>query len=301
MDFRQLEAFVAVVEKNNFSEAAKSLFLTQPTISAHIRALEEELNTSLIVRTTKSVTITKEGYKLYEYAVNMLRLKRKAKDEFSSCSDTMIYVGASTIPSAYLLPEIMKQYRKVDGKAIFSVYSGDSSTIINKLIDGSIDIGIVGMATGAPQIEFKAFAQDKMVLCTPATEYYQKMKQENRPLNRLLEEPVIMRQQGSGIKKEVNYLLEKLGIPEANLNIIAYMNDLEAIRHCISKGMGISLMSYMSVRDAATRGEVLTFDSDELTGGRTFYLATRKDRQLKKQEADFIEFIGSKMAGKLIL
>ena len=293
MDFKQLEAFAAVVEKNNFSEAAKALFLTQPTISAHIRALEEELNTSLVVRTTKNVTVTKEGYKLYEYASNMLRLRKKAEDEFSSGSDAVIYIGASTIPSGYLLPEIMKQYKKIDNKATFSVYSGDSGAIIAKLLDGSIDIGIVGMVTGAPQIDFKAFTKDRMVLCTPANEYYRKMKNEDNPLTKLLEEPIIMRQQGSGTKKEVNYLLEKMGIAEANLNIIAYMNDLEAIRNCIAKGMGISLMSYMSVKDAAERGEVLIFDSHELSGGRQFYLATRKDKQLKKHEMNFVEFLNS--------
>lgn len=291
MDFKQLEAFAAVVEKNNFSEAAKSLFLTQPTISAHIRALEEELGTCLVLRTTKNVTITKEGYRFYEYAANILRLRRKAENEFTSASDNVIYLGASTIPSGYLLPKLMEKYSKQNSDARFSVFSADSGAIISKLLDGSIDIGIVGMATGAPQIDFRAFTKDRMVVCTPANEHYREIQKSKNVLGELLVEPVIMRQQGSGTKKEVNYLLDKLGIAEASLNVVAYMNDLEAIRRCIAQGMGISFMSYLSVREAEERGDVLVFELNELSGGRQFYVATRKDRQLNRSEQKFIEFV----------
>ena len=66
MEFKQLEAFVAVVDYGSFSEAARKLYLTQPTISAHVRSLEEELHTKLIIRTTKKTTITTKGYQLYD-------------------------------------------------------------------------------------------------------------------------------------------------------------------------------------------------------------------------------------------
>lgn len=293
MDFKQLEAFAAVVEKNSFSEAAKALFLTQPTISAHIRALEEELGTSLVIRTTKNVAITKEGYKLYDYASNMLRLRKKAEDEFKSDDDNIIYLGASTIPSGYLLPEVMKRYQERNREAGFSVYSADSAEVIAQIIDGSVDIGIVGMVNGAPQIEFRALARDRMVVCAPANDYYRNLKKKKVSLDKLLTEPFIMRRQGNGSKKELHYLLEKLGIAEASLNVVAYMNEIEAIRSCIVKGMGISLMSYLSVKEAAQRGEVLLFESDELSGGRRFFIATRKDKILPKAEQNFIDFLNN--------
>ena len=76
MEFKQLEAFVAVVENKSFSEAARQLNLTQPTISAHINSLEQELNSRLLIRTTKKLTITQRGLQLYDCASNMLNMRK---------------------------------------------------------------------------------------------------------------------------------------------------------------------------------------------------------------------------------
>ena len=75
MEFKQLEAFVAVVDYKSFSEAAKHLYLTQPTISSHIQALEKELNSRLLIRTTKQMKVTDRGMQLYECAVHMLNMR----------------------------------------------------------------------------------------------------------------------------------------------------------------------------------------------------------------------------------
>ena len=84
MEFRQLEAFIATVEHRSFSAAAEALFLSQPTISSHIQALESELQTKLIRRTTKKFEVTPEGQQLYEYAVALIRLQQKAVSELSN-------------------------------------------------------------------------------------------------------------------------------------------------------------------------------------------------------------------------
>ena len=105
MEFKQLEAFVAVVDYGCFSEAARRLYLTQPTISAHIRSLEEELHSRLILRTTKKTTVTTRGYQLYDSAVRMLEIRNNLLENFTGSQKHMIDLAASTIPSSYLLPE----------------------------------------------------------------------------------------------------------------------------------------------------------------------------------------------------
>ena len=112
MEFKQLEAFVAVVDYGSFSEAARKLYLTQPTISAHVRSLEEELHTKLIIRTTKKTTITTKGYQLYDSAVRMLEIRNNLLENFTGVQKHMIDLAASTIPSSYLLPEILAAYGK---------------------------------------------------------------------------------------------------------------------------------------------------------------------------------------------
>ena len=108
MEFKQLEAFVAVVDYKSFSEAAKHLYLTQPTISSHIQALEKELNSRLLIRTTKQMKVTDRGMQLYECAVHMLNMRDQITDEFVGNKWKLIDVSASTIPSSYLLPELFQ-------------------------------------------------------------------------------------------------------------------------------------------------------------------------------------------------
>jgi len=104
MELRQLEAFVKVVELQSFSKAAKNLFLTQPTVSAHIVSLEKELNVKLVDRTTKNVETTSEGERLYEYAKEILEIKEDLYQEFGARSQVNeeIIIAGSTIPSQYI-------------------------------------------------------------------------------------------------------------------------------------------------------------------------------------------------------
>ena len=109
MNLKQLEAFVQVAEGGSFSKAAKQLFLTQPTISAHISSLEKELNARLFVRNTKEVKLSDDGKELYRYARQMIDLQKKIEERFEtgkSESKHLITIAASTIPAQYLLPSL---------------------------------------------------------------------------------------------------------------------------------------------------------------------------------------------------
>ena len=109
MNLKQLEAFVEVAQSGSFSKAAKKLFLTQPTISAHIASLEKELDTRVFVRNTKEVSLSPEGQKLYTYARQILDLTEKIREEFGRHDEEeqkCVTIAASTIPAEYLLPDI---------------------------------------------------------------------------------------------------------------------------------------------------------------------------------------------------
>ena len=121
MEFKHLMAYAAVVRRNIFSKAAEELFLSQPTVSMYIRQLEEELNTVLLVRTTKSLEITPKGQEVYEYAVSILSLKDKLIRNCGPNAGDLITIGASTVPSAYLLPEVLAAYRQKNSRIQFTV------------------------------------------------------------------------------------------------------------------------------------------------------------------------------------
>ena len=106
MDFKQLRSFVAVVDCGSFTKAAARLYTPQPTVSAHIRQLEDELHERLFLRTTKSLAITPRGRELYEYAAHVLSLQDRLLSSWSE-DQHLIRLGSSTIPSAYILPELL--------------------------------------------------------------------------------------------------------------------------------------------------------------------------------------------------
>ena len=98
MELKQLESFAAVVECESFTRAAEKLFISQPTVSAHVRALEEELHSQLIIRTTKSIQVTPRGRELYECACGMLTLRNRLTERWAKQEEQVVHLGASTIP-----------------------------------------------------------------------------------------------------------------------------------------------------------------------------------------------------------
>ena len=291
MEFKQLEAFVAVVDYGSFSEAARKLYLTQPTISAHVRSLEEELHTKLIIRTTKKTTITTKGYQLYDSAVRMLEIRNNLLENFTGVQKHMIDLAASTIPSSYLLPEILAAYGKTHPDAYFHSIQTDSAESINRVLDGTVDLALVGQNTSDESCVFLPFCQDELVIATPVTQHYLEMQNHAITFQDFMKDPIIIREKGSGTKKEMDIFLEKLGITSSDLNVIARMNDLESIKKSIVNGLGISILSTRSTIDLQKTKQILLFPLEESAHKRTFYIVYSKNRILKPHVRQFIRFV----------
>lgn len=291
MEFKQLEAFVAVVDYGSFSEAARKLYLTQPTISAHVRSLEEELHTKLIIRTTKKTTITTKGYQLYDSAVRMLEIRNNLLENFTGVQKHMIGLAASTIPSSYLLPEILAAYGKTHPDTYFHSIQTDSAESINRVLDGTVDLALVGQNTSDESCVFLPFCQDELVIATPVTQHYLEMQNHAITFQDFMKDPIIIREKGSGTKKEMDIFLEKLGITSSDLNVIARMNDLESIKKSIVNGLGISILSARSTIDLQKTKQILLFPLEESAHKRTFYIVYSKNRILKPHVRQFIRFV----------
>lgn len=292
MEFKQLQSFVTVAKWESFTKAAELLYLSQPTISAHIRQLEEELHTRLISRTTKMVELTPKGKELYEYAVNILELRNRMVAACSDGRQNIIHLGASTIPSAYILPEILPIYGKRHPEAYFAIHQSDSQGVVNGLLDGIFDIGMTGMCTGEASLTWMPFYRDRMVVITPVNEHFLALQHESAAsIRELLKEPMIFREKGSGSKKSADVLLESLGISQSDLRITACVNDQETIKNLVAGGLGISIISEKAARNFWEEKRVLMFEFPELNSSRDLYLVYRKDDILSGCILDFMKFI----------
>ena len=295
MEFKQLEAFVAVVENKSFSEAARQLNLTQPTISAHIQTLEQELNSRLLIRTTKKLTITQRGLQLYDCASNMLNMRKNIIDEFTGHNKKIIDLAVSNIHSYYLLPEILGAFTKQISDIYFHSWQSDSLGAVSRVLDGSVDLALIGNTFDEPDCCFIPFRQDKLVIATPVNDHYLQLEKKSKSgaleFSDFLKEPFIMRETGSGTKKEIDRYLEERNIPASSLRIVARMNDLEAIRKSVAGGLGISILSACSARDLADTHQILMFPLNSEKAVRTFYIVYSKNRILKPHVKQFLKFV----------
>lgn len=295
MDFKQLRSFVEVVNYQSFTKAADKLFISQPTVSAHITQLEEELNTKLILRTTKSISLTEKGTEVYDYATKILELKSRMIGSCSVQNKSIIHIGASTIPSAYILPSILQEFGSTAPDTYFSIHQSDSQGIIDGLKEGLFDIGMIGMKPEDDEIQSIPFCQDNMIIITPVNDHFLELKyQNNYTIKELLNEPIIMRETGSGSKKTADIFLEKLGIHDSDINIIARVNDQEAIKNMVASGLGISIISELAVKNLLAEKRVLGFPFDKKYSGRQIFLIYRKGYTLNSNLKDFFKFAQKK-------
>lgn len=292
MDFKQLQSFVTVVQEESFTQAAGKLFVSQSTVSTHIHQLESELNTKLILRTTKSLQITPKGRELYEYALNILELKERMIQACSIESRRIIHLGASTIPSAYILPQLLADFGKSHQDIYFIIHQSDSQGIINGLKDGLFNLGFIGMSCEDSDFCCQPFCKDRMVVITPVNEHFLRYKQRKENiLQELLCEPLILREKGSGSKKMADNFLAHSGISEDELQIIARVNDQETIKNLVAGGMGISIISEKAAHNFLQEKRLLAFELPQAFSERSLYLIYRKNYLLPSYVKEFLGFI----------
>lgn len=299
MEFRQLESFCAVVRYQSFTKAAEKLYISQPTISTHIRMLEQEFNSRLIIRTTKNIEITPHGKELFAYAQKIFTLKNDLIQKWSEENKKIIRIGASTIPADYILPEVLPLFCQKYPDIQLHIHQNDSGNILQSILNGKFTIGMVGMKSFEKELDFVPFFHDEIVMITPKQENFlhfsQKAFNQDDLISLLKKETIILREQGSGSKKRLESYFEQINLSEKSLNIIARLNDQESIKKLVASGLGISFISAKAITDA---DNLLTIKLPENNLTRSLYFAYHKDYILKEHILSFIKFVQNFYAKK---
>lgn len=281
MDVRQLEAFVYVVKFHSFSKAADYICLTQPTISAHIRALEKELGIQLLVRSTKEVYPTKKGRQLFDQALNILALRDQALQsvmEGNQNTEGEIYVIASSVPAQYLLPQMIAGFRKEYPKIIPHIHQTDSGAIAEKLDGYFYDLGVSGMKLNSSRYIQTPFYNDVMVLIYPAA-YTEELDFTCENLRLFIKtHPFVMREQGSASLLDLaRYLEMYYQLSLSDLQPAAYFNSTQGVLHAVAHGLGISFVSKVAVEIYQQKEMIHTIEMDPIEFQRQFYIVQNKD------------------------
>lgn len=294
MDFRQLETFVEVSKLKSFSKAAEKLFITQPTVTNHIQNLEKELGTILINRFGKNITLTDAGNLLYKYAINILNSCEMAKFDLASYQGKIqghLHIYSSSVPRKYLLPQIIKNFLGAYPGVSFTISDKDSKKVTKGILDGETDFGIVGAKYKSNNLEYINLMEDQLVLVTPNTSKYPEENFSTISKDRLLQDNLLFREEGSGTRSLIEQVFQESGISMDKLNISAYIEDTETIKELISLGVGIGFLSQKAVINDLNLEKYKAFYIEGLDFIRKFYFVYHKNRQLSPLNETFKNYL----------
>jgi DNA-binding transcriptional LysR family regulator len=291
MDLHRLEVFCKVVELKSFTRAAEAVFLSQPTVSEHIRSLEETLDERLLDRLGREALPTQAGQILYRYARKILRLREEALQAMKSYRGTLaghLFLGASTIPGTYILPQQIGAVKKLHPAIEITLAIDNSRKVADQVLANAMEFGIVGARWSDPALEWREIFADELVLAVYPEHPFAREK-EIAPV-RLLAEPFIIRERDSGTRRVTSQLLEK-HLDLSLLKVVAEMGSTEAVRQSIKSRIGISILSRRALADDIACGSLTTVPLSGIRLLRPFYLINRKNRLLAPVCEAFISFI----------
>lgn len=292
MEMKKLDVFCKVVEQKSFTRAAEAVRLSQPTVSDHVRTLEEELGQKLLDRLGREVEPTPVGRLLYSYAVKILRLQQEtlqALEQFDGNLSGSISLGASTIPGTYILPGLISRFRDQFPAVKTAVHVSGSRAIARKVMDGEYDLGLVGAIWNEKGLEWIPLFQDTLTpVAHPASPL---VRAQPLAVGDLCTQPFIFREPGSGTRKVIAQLLETLGHKESDLQEVAMLGSNEAVKEGVKAGLGISLLSSRSIAEDVARGTLVALVLEGISGERPFYLIRRRNRAMPPASAAFAEHL----------
>jgi len=293
LDLHKLEIFYWVAEHKSFSQAADLLSLRQPTVSAHVQELEKAVGGKLLYRIPGKVSLTPLGLMLAERAKNLLAFKRDtvaAVEQFHGTLSGELWVGGSSIPGEYLLPQKLGEFTKKYPHVKPILRIGDSASIVTELLEGKVEIAFVGFKGADARLTFAKIWHDEMVLAVPKGHPWTKRKTVN--LADLPTENFISREHGSGTLDSIHQLLAKRHQPaDALFNISMELGSTEAVKEALMAGFGFSILSRISIRHELEEGTIVEVSIRGLKMERDFYEVFHSRRPLHPIAQAFRQFL----------
>jgi len=294
MDVRRLHAFAKVYELRSFSRAGEELMLSQPTISAHISALEDELDTQLFDRLGRTVLPTQAGDVLYRYCTTIFTQLDHAKADILALSKRVageLVIGGSTIPAQYIIPRLVARYAAAYPEVRIDLTGGDSSEISQKVAEGTVHVGIVGAPAPFPELVSIPYLDDALVLVAPVNHGKTRLDSAGWQ-DRLAGLPWIMREQGSGTRQTLDAAMAKAGIDFRSIAPVLVVHSSLAVLECVEAGLGVAAVSTLAARAYLERGSVAALDVPGLDMRRSFYVVHHGKRYLFPALRSFLKICG---------
>jgi DNA-binding transcriptional LysR family regulator len=297
MDTRQLAAFVAVVERRSFSQAAERLGVTQPAVSLQVRALEKRLGTQLLDRSGRRVEPTEAGLRLYRGAQRLLSLEEQLLDELAGEGEGELggelQIGASTGPAAIVVPLLLCEFQRAHPGVKISLTVSDTQSVVERVAARELELGIVGAARRHRSVRFEPFFDDEVILACPPGHPF---AGRTVSLDELRGENVIVMQEGAGVRQIVEDELRALGKRLRDLDVHLELGLQESVRSAVQAGYGVAFISRSAVEPELAAGALTSAKVEGLDARREISLVRAAGRTATRAADAFVEFARDKLA-----
>lgn len=292
VDIDKLSTFLRAAETLNFSETAKQLHISQPTVSHQIKILEQELGITLFIRTNTGLALTEAGRVLLPWARRLMHDTNDMQAMMASIQEGVVgelRITCSTTAGKYVLPQMAARFCQLYPSVKVRILACMPDDIAVKLLDGEAHIGVLSREVPQTGLESQVFFRDTITLVVSANHRwaFRKLVEPNE----LLEEPLIIREETSGTRRVVLSELAKYDIGLDDLNIFMELGNAEAIVRTVAAGYGIAFVSTLATACPLERGNVVNIEVEGVNLKRTIYMVRKADGPPHRPRDAFWSFI----------
>jgi len=263
MELRLLRTFQAVADAGSFTQAAARIHLTQAAVSVHIRQLEEEIGTPLFLRVNKKLYLTEAGRALLGHGETILRAHDEAKAALASLGQSSrgrLRIGVtSTTFTLQPLPEILSEIKRRFALLDLTVVGGTSERIVEQILAGHLDVGIVSLPVEASDLTTEMLRSDRLVAVMNPT--HRLAGEKSVTMEVLTAEPLILSEHGGNTRRLLDLFFEKHHLEPT---IIMELQRTEAIIKMVEMGFGVTILPQGAVRTGVARGSLRAVPVKEL-------------------------------------
>jgi len=292
VDINKIETFLRATETLNFSETAKQLHLSQPTVSHHIKLLEEEMSVTLFTRTNTGLKLTEAGHFLLPMARRLQRDTNNMRAMMSSIQEDVVgelRITCSTTAGKYILPQLAARFCYRYPGVKIRILACTSEDVTLKLLDGDVHLGVLSREIQDSGLELQKFITDTITLIVPSNHHWLPRKMIEP--DEITKEPLIIREETSGTQRVVSSELAKFDISPADLNIFMELGNAEAIVHSVSDGYGIAFVSNLASTCPIERGRIISIQVNGMELKRTIYMVRKAEGEPHRPRDVFWSFI----------
>jgi DNA-binding transcriptional LysR family regulator len=296
MELRLLKTFQAVAEAGSFTHAAARIHLTQAAVSVHIRQLEEEIATPLFLRVNKKLYLTEAGRALLVHAETILRAHDEAKAELASLGESSrgrLRIGVtSTTFTLHPLPEILSEIKRRFALLDLAVVGGTSERIVEQILAGHLDVGIVSLPVEASDLTTETLRSDRLVAVMNPT--HRLAAEKSVTMAQLTAEPLILSEHGGNTRRLLDLFFEKHHLEPT---IIMELQRTEAIIKMVELGFGVTILPHGAARTGVARDSLRAVPVKELSVRWQFGVAYLKSDYIAPALESFLKLCRAYIAG----